>query len=104
MSQFTFDDSLPTELHTSAVDVPESNFSRSQEASPIGSSLELPMFTFDDSLRTELHPCAVDVLQSSFFRAREASPGNPSPELPTPKQVREYTGNENYGSVALTDL
>jgi hypothetical protein len=66
MSQFTFDDSLPTELHTSAVDVPESNFSRSQEASPIGSSLELPMFTFDDSLRTELHPCSVDVFVEDF--------------------------------------
>ena len=104
MSQFTFDGSLPTELHTPPVDVPESSFSRSQEASPNGSSLKLPTFTFDDSLRTELHPCAVDVLESSFFRAREASPGNPSPELPAPKQVREYTGNENYGSVALTDL
>ena len=93
-----------SELHAPAVDIHESSFSRSQEASPNGSSLELPMFEFDYSLRTELHPCAVDVLESSLFRAREASPENPSPESPTPKQVREYTGNENYGSVALTDL
>lgn len=104
MSQSTLDSSLPPELHAPAVDIHESSFSRSQEASPNGSSLELPMFEFDYSLRTELHPCAVDVLESSLFRAREASPENPSPESPTPKQVREYTGNENHGSVALTDL
>lgn len=64
----------------------------------------MPQFSFHDSLRTELHPCAVDFPETSFFGPRQASLNGSSPELPTPTEVREYTGNENYGTVALPEL
>jgi hypothetical protein len=64
----------------------------------------MPQLSFDDSLRTELHPCAVDFPKTSFFRPREAPLNGSNPELPTPTQVCEYTGNENYGTVALPHL
>ena len=64
----------------------------------------MPQFSFEDSLRTELHPSAVDFPETSFFRPREASPNGPNPALPTPTEVRGYTGNEHYDTVALLDL
>jgi len=46
----------------------------------------------------------VDFLETSFFRPREGPLNGSNPEFPTPTEVRELTDNENYGTVALSDL
>jgi len=66
----------------------------------------MPRLIFDDSLRTELNPNAVDFPETTFFRHQEEedSPSSSCQKLPTLTEVRGYTGNESYGSVALPEL